>query len=270
MFSYNLNNLNLHLICFLYKKSEICALCKLLADAEFTMVVLHLHLMSRQAEQKAQISTGPAPGHTSRTPSMVCRDVFSHVFAICIFASLICLGPEPGWIMDFPKRIEGPPAPSEVTPIPIIIVNLPKFGDNRNSHSKGDHSSLKITGIPCHWGIQTTTDHVYYGKHELCHFNHPTDLNGNRAGCSPPLKTPEHANLMKINCRTLFYCRVSYHSNTPHNCTTMRALLGGNARPFTQMGKETLLFGKETLLLGKETLLFPKKMGIPMAGGAWL
>ncbi len=48
----------------------------------------------------------------------------------------------------------------------------------------------------------------------------------------------------------------------------MRALLGGNARPIMQMGKETLLFRKETLLLGKETLLFPKKMGIiPMAGG---
>ncbi len=52
-----------------------------------------------------------------------------------------------------------------------------------------------------------------------------------------------------------------YPTNTPHNCTIMRALLGGNARPITQMGKETLLFGKETLL-------FPKKMGIiPMAGG---
>ncbi len=48
-------------------------------------------------------------------------------------------------------------------------------------------------------------------------------------------------------------------------------MLGGNARPITQMGKETLLFGKETLPLGKETLLFPKKMGIiPIARGAWL
>ncbi len=127
------------------------------------------------------------------------------------FASLLCLGPKPGRIMDFPKRIKGPPAPSEVTPIPIIIVNLPKFGGNRNSHSKGAHSSLKITVGPVtgeYKPLQMT--YVYYGERELCHFNRPPDLNDNRTGCSPPLKAPEHANLMKINCRTLFYCHVSY------------------------------------------------------------
>ncbi len=142
---------------------------------------------------------------------MTWREIFSHVLAIFFFASLLSLGPKPGRIIDCSKCNEEPQAPSEVISISIIVVNLPKFGDNRNSHSKGTHSSLKITVGPftgkCK-PLQMT--YVYYGERELCHFNRPPDLNDNRTGCSPPLKAPEHANLMKINCRTLFYCHVSY------------------------------------------------------------